>query len=515
MQVDNGASVKEDKIKQLEELAEITRSLRSDNKKVVQCHGVFDLIHVGHIRHFEEARAHGDVLIVTLTPDRYVGKGPNRPAFPQELRAEALAALRQIDYVAISNSPTAVEAIQAVKPAIYAKGPDYSDMDSDYSGGIYDERAAVESNGGKIAFTDDITFSSSSLINRYVDVLPDETQEYLKVFESRHGQDSVVEYLEGAKNLRVLVIGETIIDEYQYCKAIGKSSKDPMLVVQLTDRETTPGGILAVANHVSAFAKSVSMATIVGDPGPYDEVINAGVQESVDKHLIRRGGIPTLVKRRFVEPYFDQKLLEMYEMDSRVPSPAEEAELCALLDRLIPEADLVVVVDFGHGMLTPASIDVLTSKSKFLTINAQSNAGNFGYHTVSRYPRADYISMTESELRLDAQDRTTPAETLITRLADKMDAKFITVTRGAQGSLCFDRKSGIVDVPAIATKVVDRVGAGDAYLSIGSLCAAQGAPAEVVGLMGSAAAAQAVTVVGNARSVDSVALRKHLETLFK
>jgi len=515
MKVENTAGVKEDKIKQLEELAEITRNLRSENKKVVQCHGVFDLLHVGHIRHFEEARAHGDVLIVTLTPDRYVGKGPNRPAFPQELRAEALAALHQVDYVAINNSPTAVSAINLVKPAVYAKGPDYSDMDSDYSGGIFEEREAVESNGGEIAFTDDITFSSSSLINRYVDVLPDETQEYLKVFESRHGHDSVTQYLEGAKNLRVLVIGETIIDEYQYCKAIGKSSKDPMLVVQLTDRETTPGGILAVANHVSPLAKSVSMVTIVGDPGPYDELINAGVSDSVDRHMIRRDGTPTLVKRRFIEPYFDQKLLEMYEMDSRPPSQEEEDELCNLLNRLVPEVDLVVVVDFGHGMLTPRSIEILASKSKFLTVNAQSNAGNFGYHTVSRYPRADYISMTESELRLDAQDRTTPVETLITRLADKLDAKFITVTKGAQGSLCFDRESGIVDVPAIATKVVDRVGAGDAYLSIGSLCAAQGAPAEIVGLMGSAAAAQAVTVVGNARSVDALELRKHLETLFK
>jgi rfaE bifunctional protein kinase chain/domain/rfaE bifunctional protein nucleotidyltransferase chain/domain len=515
MQIDNGAGAKEDKIKQIDELARVTESLREDGKNVVQCHGVFDLLHVGHIRHFEEARAHGDILIVTLTPDRYVGKGPNRPAFPEELRAEALAALREVDYVAVSNWPTAVETIRLLKPAVYAKGPDYSDMDSDYSGGIHEERTAVESYGGKIAFTSDITFSSSSLINRYVDVLPPETQEYLKVFEARHGQDSVVKYLEGAERLRVLVIGETIIDEYQYCRAIGKSSKDPMLVVQLTNRETTPGGILAVANHVSSLAQSVSMVTAIGDPGPYDDIIASGVRESVDRHLLRREETPTLVKRRIVEPYYDQKLLEMYEMDSRTPTPTEEEELCTLLERLIPQMDLVVVVDFGHGMLSSRSIEVLTSESRFLTVNAQSNAGNFGYHTVSRYARADYISMTEGELRLDAQDRTTPVETLINQLADKLDAKLITVTRGAQGSLCFDRELGIVEVPAIATKVVDRVGAGDAYLSVGALCAAQGAPAEVVGLIGSAAAAQAVTVVGNAGSVDAVALRKHLETLFK
>ena len=503
------------KIKTIEELGELTQQLSASGKTVVQCHGVFDLLHVGHIRHFEEARALGDVLVVTLTPDRFVNKGPHRPAFPEQLRAETLAALGEIDYVAINDWPTAVEAIELIRPDIYAKGSDYSDAEADETGGIRSETNVVERAGGRVAFTNDITFSSSTLINRYLDILPTETQEYLEVFKARHGVDGVLNFLDGATNLKVLVIGETIIDEYQYCSAIGKSSKDPMLVVRLTDKLTTVGGILAVANHVDGIAGSVGMVTTLGDSGPYDELIETGLRPGIDRNFLRRPGTPTVTKRRIVEPYFDQKLLELYEMDDRPISPESETELCDLLERIVPEYDAVIVVDFGHGMLTSRSIEIICSRAKFLTLNVQSNAGNFGFNTISRYPRTDYLSITESELRLDAQDRSAPIEGLIELASERLGTRMVTVTRGGQGSLCYDAESGLLEVPALATQIVDRVGAGDAYLSIGSLCAAQNAPAEVVAFVGTAAAAHAISVVGNAEPVDPLALRRQIESLFK
>ena len=157
-----------DKIKDVEELAEVIDSLRANNKKIVHCHGVWDLLHVGHVRHFEQARGLGDVLVVTVTPDKYVNKGPHRPAFNEDLRAEAVAALDCVDSVAINRWPTAVQTIELLKPDIYVKGSDYKDANKDYTGKITEEEAAIKAVGGEIAFTDDITFSSSSLINRYM-----------------------------------------------------------------------------------------------------------------------------------------------------------------------------------------------------------------------------------------------------------------------------------------------------------------------------------------------------------
>ena len=196
-----------DKIKDINELAEILVSLRASNKKVVQCHGVFDLLHIGHIRHFEQAKGFGDTLVVTVTPDRYVNKGPHRPAFAEDLRAEAIAALDCVDYVAINKWPTAVETIALLKPDIYAKGADYKDAQKDYTGKIIDEEAAIKSVGGEIAFTEDIAFSSSSLINKYMSVFPEEVSEYLADFAQRYPLDDVLRYLENARPLKVLVIG--------------------------------------------------------------------------------------------------------------------------------------------------------------------------------------------------------------------------------------------------------------------------------------------------------------------
>jgi cytidyltransferase-like protein len=104
--------VSTDKVVSLDRLAERVADLKADGMKVVLCHGVFDLLHYGHMLHFREARAQGDALVVTITPDIHVNKGPNRPAFTESYRAQMLAALEIVDLVAINNGPTAVEMLR-------------------------------------------------------------------------------------------------------------------------------------------------------------------------------------------------------------------------------------------------------------------------------------------------------------------------------------------------------------------------------------------------------------------
>ena len=138
----NGNNNTHHKIKDLEELAGVIGEEKTRGKKVILCHGVFDLLHIGHIRHFEQAKKLGDVLAVTTTPDRYVGKGPGRPVFNEELRAEAIAALDCVDYVAINQWPMAIETIRLLRPDFYAKGSDYLNAEDDRSGGITLEEEA-------------------------------------------------------------------------------------------------------------------------------------------------------------------------------------------------------------------------------------------------------------------------------------------------------------------------------------------------------------------------------------
>ena len=483
-------------------------------RKVVHCHGVFDLLHVGHIRHLNQAKQLGDVLVVTITPDRYVNKGPDRPAFGEQLRAEALAALDCVDYVAINDQPDAIETIRRVRPHLFVKGSEFKEL-KDHSGAVRQEAEAVASVGGQIAFTDDITFSSSHLINRYLSSLDEPVRDYLDALARRHSAESILGYLQAVDAKRVLVVGEAIVDEYHYCDAIGKSSKEPMLAVKQQSIETFNGGILAVANHMAGFVDHVDVVSTVGADCPRESFIRSHLSANVAATFIHRAAAPTIVKRRFIDRYFFQKLFEVYEMNDQPVAGKEQQQLIDAVDAAIGQADLVVVVDFGHGVLTGPLTTRLAEQAEFLAVNTQSNAGNLGYHTISKYPRADLICITEGELRLEARDRDGDLRPLVMAVADKLHARQVLITRGAHGCLAYSRDEGFADVPALAGQVRDRMGAGDTFLAVSSLCALAGAPIEIVGLVGNAAGAQAVATVGHRQPLQKHALFKHIECLLK
>lgn len=513
--LENSKMQRDSKIKEIEELAKALAPIRGNDKKIVLCHGVFDLLHIGHIRHFQQAKQLGDVLVVTLTPDKYVNKGTHRPAFPEDLRLEAVAALDCVDFVALNKWPMAVETIELLRPDIYAKGFEYREAEKDHTGGITLEEGVLKSVGGKLVFTDDITFSASSLINQHIPVFPKATRDYLQRFSTKYCVQDVLRYLEGARSLKVLVVGEAIVDEYEYCEAIGKSSKEPTLAVKRLSTEKFTGGILAVGNHVANFCDHVSLVSFLGAENSQEDLIREKLNKNIEKIFLYRNGSPTVAKKRFVESYFFTKLLEVYEMNDAAWDEGDNEQLCNTLSDLIPGHDVVIVVDFGHGMLTREAIDILCSKARFLAVNAQANAGNLGYHTISKYRRADYVCMAENEIRLEARDRRGDLRELVRCVSGRVSCGRIVITRGKAGSLCYSDSEGFCEVPAFAGQVVDRVGAGDAFLSVTALCVAQNAPMEVAGFIGNVVGAQAVATVGNRRPIDRVALFKHIVTLLK
>ncbi|MFC1986958.1 PfkB family carbohydrate kinase [Chloroflexota bacterium] len=504
-----------DKIKDIKELAKIIASLKGDNKKVVQCHGVFDLLHIGHIRHFEQAKKFGDTLVVTVTPDKYVNKGPHRPAFNESLRAEAIAALDCVDYVAINKWPTAVETIKLLKPDIYAKGVDYKDARKDYTGKIVDEEAAIKSVGGRIAFTDDITFSSSSLINKYLPVFPEEVTEYLAGFSERYPLDDILRYLENARQLRVLVVGETIIDDYQYCEAIGKSAKEPVLATQYLSSERFAGGVLAVSNHVANFCDNVGLLTFLGTEDTQEDFIHQHLNRNVEKLFLYKANSPTIVKRRFIENYLLTKLFEVYVINDEEISRKESQALCDKLRDILPQYDIVIVADYGHGMLNQDAIDALCRQAPFLAVNTQANAGNRGFNTILKYPHADYVCIAEHEMRLECRNQRGDLRDMILDVSQKLEIRQMLVTRGRYGSISYSKDEGFVESPAFTEHVVDRIGSGDAVLALTSLCAAQQAPAEILCFIGNVVGAEAVAILGNQKSIEYPSLFKHIESLLK
>jgi rfaE bifunctional protein kinase chain/domain/rfaE bifunctional protein nucleotidyltransferase chain/domain len=502
------------KIKGIEELAEILAP-RRQGKKIVHCHGVFDLLHIGHIRHLEQAKKLGDILIVTITPDRHVNKGPHRPAFNEDLRAEAIAALGCVDHVAINKWPMAIEAIKLLQPNFYVKGADHRECADGYDGSTALEEAAIKSVGGQVVFTDDITFSSSNLINRYLPVFPKEVGEYLADFPARYCVDDVLGYLQSARSLKVLVVGETIIDEYLYCRTIGKSGKEPILAAQYMHAEKFAGGILAVANHIAAFCDQVRLLTFLGEHDSQEAYIREKLDAKIDKTFLCMEDAPTIVKRRFVEIYPFQKLFELYIMDDGEGTAARSEKLCATLREMLPAYDVVIVTDYGHGMFSQEVVDILCNQARFLAVNTQANAGNLGFNTISKYHRADYICISERELRLDVRSQRATLHGIVQKVAERLSCQRATITRGREGCLSYSQEEGFFEIPAFTSRIVDRVGAGDAVFAVTSLCVAQQAPMEIVGFIGNAVGAQSVVTVGHRKPIEREPLLGCIESLLK
>lgn len=505
-----------DKIKTVDELAATIAGLKKNSqKKIVQCHGVFDLMHLGHIRHFNLAKEKGDVLVVTVTADKHVKRGPGRPVFNEFLRAEAVASLAVVDHVCIVNSPTAVECIKALQPDVYVKGADYKEKEKDITGKINEEEEAVRSGGGELSFTDEITFSSSRLINEYFDVFSPETAAYLHSIGGKYSADDIGARLRDLKKMKVLVIGDAIIDQYHYCDPMGKSSKEHLVVNKYASEETFAGGVLATANNVAGLCGEVDLITVLGEKFSFRDFIGTRLSPNINPVFFYRPDAETLVKRRFVERNVNRKLFQICYMKEGDIDEREETRILKYLEEKIEGYDLVVVSDFGHGLLTKRIIDFICSRSVYLALNVQANSANIGFNLVTKYPRADCVCVDKMELRFAAGDRSGDLHVLAKKVYQQMECGNIIATRGPHGSLSYSAKDGFHETPAFAYRVVDAIGAGDAFFAFVAPCFAAGMPQDMVSFIGNAAGSLAVQIVCNREPVSSVDLMKFITRLLK
>lgn len=502
------------KIIHLENIDQVLSPLRANNK-IVQCHGVFDLLHIGHIKHLQHAKNFGDVLVVSITADQFVNKGPGRPYFTEQLRAEALAALACVDYVVINPNPTAIEPIMAIKPNAYVKGIEYQELEKDITGKISEEEAAVNAMGGELCFTRDVVFSSSALLNRFFSPFSPEVISYLEQFKAKYNTNDILNYFDGSKKLKVLLIGEAIIDIYHYGEAIGKSGKEPVLVTKYHREDTYIGGILAVANHLSSFCAEVTCITMLGAAGEYESFIKNKVKENVNMVFHYKKDSPTIVKRRYIEEYSSQKLFEIYEIDDCYLDDDQKAELSQSIQNQIKDHDMVIVTDYGHGLLDSSCIDLIEKNAKFLAVNTQANASNHGFNCISKYKKADYVCIANRELQLNFRQKHISVIDQIQQLIQEFSFKNVVVTNGVKGSFSCKLGEEIYAIPAFATSVKDRVGAGDAVLAVTSLFVAQNAPAEMVGFIGNVVGSEAVNIMGNQSFIEKTPLMKHVVHLLK
>jgi rfaE bifunctional protein nucleotidyltransferase chain/domain len=503
------------KVLNLTSIGKVLEEKKLKGKKIVHCHGCFDLIHHGHLKHFEAAKKFGDILVVTVTEDRFVNKGPDRPFFNHSIRAHNLAALEIVDFVAVNYSPTAITAIEAICPDFYVKGQDYKDSSQDVSGGIILEKNAVEKTGGKLVFTEEVQFSSSNLINQFFDEKDDLAKSFLANIKEKYNADHFKNLFDRISSKKVLIVGDIIMDEYQFVDPIGKASKSPTITAIKCENEVYAGGVLAVANHVADFVDEVILVTTYGKnrDKEYLDLINENLHDKVKLVSVFTPKRPTVLKSRIVDRVFKHKLFEVIEINDNPLSVEIEDKLIAEIEKYSNGCDLSLIADFGHGVLSKKVIDSITENASFLAVNAQTNSANLGYNLLTKYPKCDYFSIDKGEAHLAVHNKFDDIKLIQKELIDVTKSKVSSITLGVKGTSVMTSDGNYIEAPIFNTDVVDTIGAGDAYLSITSLLAESGATNEEIAFVGNAVGSMAVKIIGNKSYIQRTDLLKYIKTL--
>ena len=502
------------KIITIDNLTEKLKILKQKKQKIGLCHGVFDLIHIGHLRHFNEAKKKVDFLVLSITADKYVNKGFGRPYFNENQRLEFASCIEYIDAVVLSNDHSSENVISMIKPSFYFKGSDYKNNKKDITGKIKKEKQLVEKYKGKIIYTDEIVFSSSSLINKFNSPFNKIQNFFLKKLKQRYSVDVILSYLKSIYDQKVVIIGESIIDKYVYCDVLGKSGKEPYLAYKRKNEDIFLGGSLAVANQIYQFNKKITLITNIKKNSAEENFIKKKLPKEIKiKCLVSHHN--NIVKTRYLEKVSNIKVFGCYDIDDLVYSDNEKKKSVKILNQIIPNKDLLIICDYGHGLIN-SEISSKISKMKIKkSLNTQLNAANVGSHNFQKYKNINFMIINEAELRYEMKDNITRLDFLARKLIKKINIKDLVVTSGSKGAILVSKSNKKYYCPAFANSFVDKVGAGDSMLSILSLCLNTGVPRDIALFFGSIMASISVNIVANKRPIKFEEMYKSVETILK
>jgi bifunctional ADP-heptose synthase (sugar kinase/adenylyltransferase) len=475
------------KIKTPEELREILGP-RPRKRRVIMCHGVFDVVHPGHVRHLLYAKSKAEILVASITADKHITKGIHRPHITQDLRAVNLAAFEMVDYVIIDPNDKPLANIALVQPDYFAKGFEYNA--NGLAPKTAEEAEVVEAYGGELIFTPgDVVYSSSALINLAPPAVKLETLQILMergdiTFDRLRG---VLRQMAGK---RVHVVGDTIVDSYTHCAMVGGQTKTPTMSVLYERRTDYVGGAGVVAKHLMAAGAQVTFSTVVGNDTLKDFALDDMRQVGIDVRAVVDPSRPTVNKNAIVVGGY--RLLKIDTLDNRSISDPILGQIAETV-RKTP-ADALVFSDFRHGIFNRRTIPELVKAIPAGVYRVADSQVASRWGNITEFLDFDLITPNEREARFVLADQDSGIRPLASRLYDAARCKLLILKLGERGVLaCRNADHESLDsffvVDSFVDNVVDAVGAGDAllaYATLAMLACGNDAIATILGTMAAA-----------------------------
>ncbi len=509
------------KILSLSDLLARRHEARLAGQRVVQCHGCFDIVHPGHIRHLRQAKAHGDILLVTITGDSAFTKREGAPLIPEELRADNLAELDCVDWVCIDQRATAAELLAEVQPDVYIKGQEY---EANNDPRFAQERAAVEAAGGQVVFSSgDVVFSSTALIaalERSVDPYHARLVQLLGRPELDGGRlTGVISAFRGKK---VLVVGETIIDKYFLCDQPEVASESPVLTLRPLESRRYEGGAAIIARHLAALGACPVLLTALPETG------DDGLRLRLAAEGVEVLGVPMAQplpeKHRYLVG--TQKVMKVNNLSPLLLSSAARQRLVRAAADIAGGFEAAIIADFGNGMLTPGLIDQLAVRLR-PSVNILAGDVSGPKAPLLAFRRFDLLTPSEPEARGATRSFNESLPAVAWQVLAQTQSRRLFVTLGGDGLIAFEPISGAdaaddagpnrsrvrgEHVPALCGYPIDPLGCGDALLAAATLALAANAGDIASAFLGSLAAACEAQRLGNI-PVTAADLRQSLARL--